>query len=212
MMSLLCAVTAACGDDDKGGAGGSGAASYSAIADRLAKPTGQLAANNAVNVAEEYEKVALTGSGGSGAKQASQMQTFNCPAGGGYTITASGSQQSAQAVLDYNSCCYTAGCCVEGDADWYFATQGGASYSQCGSYDIDYSCAGQSFSLDYSGCLGSNGTWVYVVELGGKTFTVSGTYLNGSGTLEIKDATSTWTCTYNSGSGSCTGSRGNLSF
>lgn len=209
---VVMAMIAACGDDDDGGkGGGSGGGSYSAIADSIAKPTGTLSTSNAVDVAEEFEKNAVAGVGGGQLKQA-QDQKISCPAGGSYTVSASGSQTSSRAEISYDNCCYTAGCCIEGDADWYYAGQAGSTYSFCGDYDLQYACGGQTSSLTYSGCQGTDGKWVLSVRVGDRTYAVSGTYRDGTGTLKITDSKGTWTCTYNKGTGSCTGGGSNFSF
>lgn len=210
VIGVVCALSFACGDDD-GGGGGGGGGSYASIADSIAKPTGMLAQSNAVDVAKEYEKFSGTGAGGDRIEKQTQNMKFTCPSGGSYSVNASGTQSNARAVVSYDGCCYAAGCCMNGGADWYFATQGGTAYSQCGSYDLDYSCSGVTSELKYEGCMGSSGKWVYVVRLAGKTYSVTGNYKNGTGTLEITDAQGKWTCTYNKGSGSCSGA-GSFSF
>lgn len=212
-MSLLLGLAIAaiaCGDDEGGGGGGGG--SYAAIADSLAKPTGMLAQSNALDVAKGFEQVNVTGAGGTRLYQDRATQKQTCPSGGSFTVTASGTQSNARAVVAYDGCCYSAGCCMNGDADWYIATEGGSAYSQCGTYDIDYTCSGQVASLKYSGCMGTNGKWVYVVKVADKTFSVTGSYRSGSGTLTVTDAKGTWTCTYTNNAGSCSGSAGSFSF
>lgn len=208
LMGLVCTVAFACGDDD----GGSGGGSFASIAGSIDKPTGMLAESNALDVAKGFEQVNVTGASGMRLYQDRQSTKQACPSGGSMSVTASGNQSNARAVVAYDGCCYTAGCCMDGDADWYFATAGGTAYNQCGTYDLDYTCSGQTASLKYSGCMGADGKWVYVVKVADKTFSVSGNYRAGSGMLTVTAANGTWTCTYTNNTGSCSGSAGSFSF
>jgi hypothetical protein len=204
---------AGCGGGDKGS--GNGGGSFAAISESLAEPTGTVDETTAGDIGEEFEKVSGTGANGfrdEQIAQSQQTQTVSCPAGGNYTITASGSQSSGRATLDYNSCCYAEGCCTDGSGDWYYSSSQTASYSICGSYDLSSSCGGSEVSLEYSGCMSSDGEWVYSIEVDGETYAVSGSYFGGNGSLEIRGANGTWNCTYSNGTGSCTGSGGNFSF
>jgi hypothetical protein len=212
-LGLLGLGIAGCGGDDNDK--GSGGGSFAAISESLAEPSGTVDATTAADIGEEFGKVSSAGAGGlrnEQVAQSQQTQTMSCPAGGTYTVTASGSESSGRATLDYNSCCYTAGCCTDGSGDWYYSSSQTASYSICGSYNLEYSCEGVEASLEYSGCLSSTGEWVYRVEVDGETYAVSGSYYDGTGTLEIEGANGSWTCTYNNGAGSCTGTGGNFSF
>lgn len=201
----------ACGDDDKEGGGGGG--SYQAIAGALENPTGTLDKGNAVEVADAFENLQENGApAGVRHAQQSQSQTVSCPAGGNYTVDATGDQSSARGVFDYNDCCYEASCCYNGSGNFFFSNDQSAAYSQCFDYNIVLSCDGEDANVDYQGCLDSTGQMAYSVEISGKTFTVSGSYSNGSGSLTITDAAGTWTCTYTDGSGSCTGDGGTLEF
>ena len=207
---LTCAaVLLGCGDDE--GAGG-GSGSYASIAGAVTKPTGMLAQSNALDVAKGFETINVTGAGGSRLYQDRAQQKVNCPSGGSYSVTASGSQSNAHAVIEYDGCCFTAGCCINGDADWYISTKAGEKYMQCGTYDVDYMCSGANAALKYSGCMGTDGKWVYVVKVGDKTFSVTGSYRAGNGMLTITDAQNTWTCTYKNNTGSCTGGGSSFSF
>jgi hypothetical protein len=214
-VSGVCAIWAGCGggDDSEPSSGGG---SFTAIADSIAKPSGQLAASNATDVADEFAKISMTGAAGgrrTTQQAGGQTQEIACTAGGKQTITASGSQSGGHAVIKYDNCCYQASCCFNGGGDWYYAAQAGASYSFCGSYNMTLSCGTEgSASVKYEGCVGMDGKWVYVVRVDGKTFAVTGNYSNGNGTLEITGANGSFSCTYSNHTGSCTGSSGNFSF
>jgi hypothetical protein len=49
---------------------------------------------------------------------------------------------------------------------------------------------------------------MYLVEYEGETYTVSGSFSTGSGSLTISGANGSFTCTYTADAGSCTGSDG----
>jgi hypothetical protein len=196
------------GDDSEPSSGGG---SYSGITESIAKPSGQLEASNASDVADEFSKVNAASPGGQrlSPQQASQKQEMACPSGGKYIMNVSGGQAGGQAIITYDSCCYAASCCFDGSANWYYAAKAGADYSFCGTWNVDLTCGNEGGgSIKYEGCVGMDGKMVYVVRVDGKTFAVTGNYANGSGTLEIKGANGTFTCTYTNHSGSCTSSSG----
>ena len=197
-----------------GGGSSGGGSSYSGIQQSMAHPTGKLASSNANNVANEFEKIDSSAASGRRIKGGtSQSQTVNCPAGGSYSVVASGGQSSGKATLDYNQCCYEASCCIDGSGDWYYSSDSSANYSMCGSYSLTVSCESESGTINYQGCLNSaSGDWTYVITVEGKTYAVSGYYSDGSGELKVTDSTGTYTCTYSQGAGSCTGSGGTFTF
>jgi hypothetical protein len=198
------------GDDNSSG---NAAAGYNNIATSVAHPTGTLAASNANNVAEAYAKIDSAAANGRRLQsETSTSQTVACDAGGSYSVSASGGETAGQATLGYNHCCYTEGCCINGTGTWYYTSQASASYSMCGSYSLTVACDADNGTLNYQGCMSeSGGDWTYVVTVDGKTYSVSGTYSSGSGTLKITDSKGTYTCTYSQGTGSCTGA-GSFSF
>jgi len=113
--------------------------------------------------------------------------------------------------MDYDDCCFEAGCCASGDGTMYYNAEAGSStseYAFCATFDMDYTCEGSSATLDYSGCYGIGGEAVFLIEVNGESFAVSSSRTGASGSLEIRGANGTWTCTYNDGSGSCTSSGG----
>lgn len=203
--SLMCVVWAGCGGDDKPKGG-----SFGAIADAIENPTGTLAAENATDVADEFEKIAAGSSGGLRSEQSQGEQTIACGAGGDQTVKADSSGKSAK--ISFNDCCQQADCCLNGGGTWYFPGQsGGGEYQYCADYSVTASCGGGDQKITYEGCMGSGG-WTYVIEISGDTFAVSGSYSGGNGTLTIKGANGTFSCTYTSGAGSCTGDGGDFTF
>ena len=211
---LLTAVFTGCGGDDDNGSSGGG--SFSSIASAIESPTGTVDEDTAPEVGVEFEKVAQADIAGGMRQDAQTAQSggsgsFDCPAGGSISGVGSGDQSSGHTTASYNDCCFTAGCCVDGSADFYYSTEQGADYSMCGSYDLSYSCEGTTANLAYEGCIGTMGQ-LYVIEVDGETYTVSGTYANGSGSLEIRGANGSWDCTYSNGGGSCTGTGGSFDF
>lgn len=191
-------------DDDKGGGGGS----YEAVAESIANPTGTLDATNARGVAEEFEQLSTANPGGTRQLQAqSGSTTIPCSGGGDITATGSGSQSSGSVVAVYNACC-EGGCCTDGTADTHVSAAGDATYTACISYDITAECAGVSTSVQFDGCIGASGSFVYVIDIEGQTFAVTGAVSSGTGTLEITGANGTFTCTYADYAGTCTDSAG----
>jgi hypothetical protein len=211
---VLGLTAAACGgDDDKGTSGRS--ASYQDISASLAEPSGTVDADTAGDIGDEFEKVSgAAPAAGLRDDQVAQSNSFTqeCDAGGSISASGSSTESSGRATYSYDNCCFTAGCCVDGDGSIYYSSTAGSSYSYCGSFDVDATCGGSTSSVSYSGCVGTDGEWVYRIEMGGETYAVSGTYSNGNGTLEITGDNGTFTCTYTNHSGSCTGSGGNFSF
>ncbi len=202
-----------CGGGDDGDSRGG---SFSSIQSAIESPTGTVDATTAPDVGVEFEKVAEVDVA-SGMRrdaqtaQASSSGSVDCPAGGSINVTGTGNESSGEASVSYASCCVTEGCCIDGNADVYYSTEQDAAYLSCGSYDLTYSCEGSTAALTYEGCLGSMGQ-VYVIEVAGLTYTVSGYYSDGSGSLEIRGANGTWTCTYSGDGGSCTGTGSSFDF
>jgi hypothetical protein len=206
-------VLVACGSDDPKPAP---RGSYAAVANKVANPTGTLSAANAVSVAEAYEQIETSGASGKRIQGGSQTSTqqYPCPEGGSYSMTANSDGSSGSADVKYDNCCYSAGCCMNGNAQLFFSTSTTTtdSYSLCETYNISLACGDDSGTLAFDGCMGSSGEWTYVVTVDGKTYSISGTYTGGSGTLTITDSKDTWTCTYSDGTGSCTGTSGTITF
>lgn len=205
---LVSGVLAACGDDGGSGVGGS----YASIAGAIEAPSGTVDASSAATIGDEFEKLSGANLAGGMREDAQVAQTTSgteaCDAGGSVSYSGSGNESSGSARGTFDSCCFTAGCCTDGSMDMYYSSEQGAEYMFCGSYDLSYSCEGVDADVTFSGCFGTSGEWVYVVEVNGETYAVSGTYSDGNGTLEIRGENGTWTCTYTDGSGECTGSGG----
>jgi hypothetical protein len=203
---------AGCGGDD----GGSGGGSFTSIASAIESPSGTVDETTAPEVSAEFEKVSqvsLAGSTGSVEKAQSTSGTQSCPAGGSFNVEGRGNESSGEATISYDDCCFIEDCCFDGGADMYFSSRDGAAeYTYCASYDLDYSCEGTSATLAFDGCFGTTGELIYVIEVDGETYSVSGDYAAGSGMLEIRGVNGTWNCTYSNGGGRCSGSGDSFTF
>lgn len=204
--SVLGLLAAACGGDDDGGGGGSRPQSYQAIAESIASPSGTVDESTVGDIGEEFEKISAAPAGGVRDDQVAQSNTYTqeCTGGGSISVNASGNESAANISYAYNNCC-EAGCCMDGSGTAYYSEATSADFTFCGSYDLDMTCDGSSTSVDFSGCVGSDFQWSYLITVDGESYAVSGSYSDGDGTLEIRGANGTWTCTYTDGSGSCTG-------
>lgn len=195
-----------------GGGGSKVGGSYASIASAIDSPSGTVDSSSVVNVGEEFEKLSATNLASGMRRDAAVGQsssgTLDCPAGGSISFSGSGNESSGRARGSYDNCCFEAGCCTDGTADMYYSSDSSAEYTYCGSYDLSYSCEGVSADVAFNGCFGTTGEWVYVIEVDGESFAVSGNYADGNGTLEIRGENGTWTCTYTNDSGSCSGTGG----
>jgi len=214
-LGLSAGVVACSSDDSDGGKG----PSFDAMASTLESPTGTVSASSVGPVAAEFEKVSQTSLGGYQAAprstQATQdMSASICTAGGSAQMTQSGGQSQGSVAIEFSDCCVDASCCYDGSENILYSDGSGtASYSVCYDYDLTASCSGETASLSFAGCLdASSGMMAYSVTVDGETFTVSGSYSGGSGTLTITGANGSWECTYTNDSGSCTGTGGDFTF
>jgi len=194
-----------------GGGGGNKPGSYNDISASFAHPTGTLAATNADAVAMAY--ASSKSSAGSSPVAGRRLDSTSsaaavtqaCPAGGNISIDVG--QATAAAVSEswtYNNCCETAGCCLNGGGNIYYAATGTAAGSYCESYQITGTCSSLPVAENFSTCTnGSTGEVSYLIQVGGQTFVVSGSYSNGTGTLTITDKTGTYSCTYSGDHGTC---------
>ncbi|HEU4578396.1 MAG TPA: hypothetical protein VFS67_09085 [Polyangiaceae bacterium] len=195
------------------GCGGSGKAdSFGSITDEISKPTGTVDESTAGKVGEKFEAASKSSAQGvrdddQTAASGSATITTSCSAGGSITISGSGNQSSGKATTKFDKCCFTEGCCTSGNGTSYYSSDQSAAYQYCASYDLDYSCEGTSASLEYQGCFGA-GKAVFLIDVDGDSYAVSGSRSGGSGTLEITGANGKWTCTFSSGSGSCSSTSG----
>lgn len=207
--SVLGLLAAACGGDDEGG-GNASPRSYQAITESMAEPSGTVDQSTAGDIGEEFEKISAAPAGGIRDDQVAQQggnYTEQCTGGGSISVSASGNESAANVSYAYNDCCQ-AGCCMDGSGTAYYASATNAAFTYCGSYDLDMTCDGASSSVNFSGCFGSDFKWSYLITVDGETYSVSGSYTDGDGTLDIRGANGTWTCVYTDGSGSCTGTGG----
>jgi hypothetical protein len=147
---------------------------------------------------------------------ASAAQSISQPCANGGTISVTVNQASANSVSEnfsYNNCCESADCCFNGGGDLYYSGTSSATASFCENFHVTAVCSGQSVVENFSLCQdGTTGTISYLVEVGGESFAVSGSYSNGNGTLTISGANGSFTCTYTNDAGSCTGTSGSFSF
>ena len=194
------------------GCGGDGKPdSYSSITQEISKPTGTVDQASAAKIGEKYEAASKTPAMGvrddNQTADASASITRSCPSGGNFTFTGSGNESNGRATTKYNDCCYSEGCCLDGNGTIYYASAQSSEFTFCANYDMDSSCAGTSVSLAYSGCLSASGM-VLLIDVDGDSYAVTGSRSNGTGSLEITGANGKWTCTFSSGSGSCSSSAG----
>lgn len=189
------------------GGGNSGAAGYtslSALTGAMEAPTGTVDATTAVGVAAEFENSMTNGNYG-GIRQKSQAQSgsANCSGGGSISVNV-----SEEHVFGRYNNCNEAGCVMNGTLNMFLTDS--TAWSTCMSYDLAVACEGQAaVSATFSGCIDiGTGSYTYLVEYDGLTYTVSGSYSAGSGTLTISGENGTFTCTYTEDAGTCTASTG----
>ncbi|MEY2930738.1 MAG: hypothetical protein RL033_1487 [Pseudomonadota bacterium] len=205
----LMGVAMGCGDDED-------PPSYGSIAKGLDAPTGTVDATTAAQVGEKYlsaneNRVGFGVRDDQVGQSGSTNVQLDCPSGGSYKVSGSGNQSSGTVNIDYDDCCFEAGCCASGDGTMYYNAQNSSAasaYSFCASFDMNYSCRGDTASLEYSGCYGAGGEAILLIEVDGKSFAVSSSRTGASGSLEIRGANGTWTCSSNAGSGTCSSSTG----
>jgi len=201
------------------GGGSSKPASYADISASFAHPTGTLAATNADTVAKAYQ-TSLSAQGASPLgqrleqKSSAVSETIACNSSGSISVNVA--QASSSAISEnwtYNNCCETAGCCYNGTGDLYYAAAGTAAGSFCESVKLTGTCSAVPIAENFSLCEdGTTGMIGYLIEVDGETFSVSGSYSNGNGTLTITGKNGSFTCTYTNDTGSCTGTGGTFSF
>lgn len=180
------------------------------IAGAIESPTGTLDESSAGDVARAFEEsngVPTSGRRDDGVAVA-QATGVPCGTSGNISVNADSSGESFD--ISYDSCC-EATCCFDGTATGFVDTSGSGTYSACYEYDLSASCDGSNIDYDFSFCSGVNGI-VYSIEVNGDTFSVSGSTVNGTGTLTVTGENGTFTCEYTEYSGSCTGDSGTFSF
>lgn len=200
--------------------------SMSEIVGELKTPTGTVDATSAKEIGVELEKQLTSSSGLNGEREdirsKAQAESAACPNGGSLSASQSGDQNNGYLEGHYNNCCLAPDCCFNGSLNVFYDASS-ADYTTCVDYDLSFSCSVDSGSgpvassgdIDIAMCLSANassGSYVYLIEVNGLSYRVSGTVAGGSGTLEITGANGTYSCTYTSGSGTCTGTSGTFSF
>jgi len=210
-IGLIAIAGVGCGGGGSKGGGGS----YNAVMASFAHPTGTLAATNAVAVAQAYQTSQTSGLGTAAGERLDQKSSpisgsMACPAGG--TETYDLEEASASAISEswtYANCCSSAGCCYNGSGDLFYSAAGTTATAFCESFQLTGTCQSLPVNANYSICEdGTTGTINYLVQVGGQTFAVSGSYSAGYGTLTITDMNGTFTCSYSADHGSCSGGVG----
>lgn len=211
--SVISLAFVSCGSDDDGGGGGG--VDADALAAELSSPSGEIAdGDGAQGVGAAFGDVLSNQAGAAGQRRGgidcsgamSADYSCTCSGGGSFDVSVSGSQAAYEATFDYNACCISAAdCCYNGSGSVAGTSDTGAEFTQCGSYDIDLECGGNSSSFQYSYCLGAGGVQWYLVTYESETFAVSGSYTEGvGGTWSVRDSNTTWNCVEDStGAGCC---------
>lgn len=219
LFGLVASVLCACGDSggssdsgsssDSGGSGSSSDSDSNAVFDNkdslnsaMESPTGIVSETTAKLVADRMAEASssMAGKGSaapSGIREKAQEQngsdTIDCENGGTIDIESSETQET----LTYNDC-QMAGCTLNGSEVAFPDPD-----QICVSVKVNEVCGDESTDIASSSCTSMDGTVVYLVDVEGDTFQVSGTYSDGDGELTITGANGTFTCTYVDGGGTC---------
>jgi hypothetical protein len=206
-----------------------GGPSMDSISSEMKTPTGTVDSTSVKAVGAKFEEQLagqsqLPAFGGErdDVGQKTQAQSISCPAGGSLDASGSGSQTDGQTHASYKNCCFVENCCFDGALDVFYDS-GNADFSACFDYDVSFNCAlsvgettaATSGALQFSACVSVSGTasgYVYLVEVEGLTYRVSGSISSGSGSIDITGVNGSFSCTYTNGSGSCSGTSGNFTF
>ncbi len=194
------------------GESGEQATSTENIALQLQQPTGTVDASTAMQVAEAFAAADTSGLDGSRTySQSIQTSNLACESGGTMSASGTADESGGDMSMVYDNCCVQ-DCCYVGTAVVVYGKADEGSYSYCASFEMAYSCNGRDELADYATCAQTDGTVAYSVKVGDTTFTVTGSYADGSGALTISGANGTWYCSYSEAAGSCTGPGGEFSF
>jgi len=195
------------------GGGGSPAAGFTTAASlqsAMAHPTGTVSAETAVGVAAAFQDGSTTPLP-AGIRSKTQAQSGSEPCTEGGSITYNVNENMIQ--MAFNNC-GEGGCVENGTYNMLINSATETDVSACFSMDFSAVCAGEGTGdVQFSGCLEVNANtgvseFMYLIEYEGDTFTVSGNYSAGSGTLTITGENGSFTCTYAADAGSCSGSDG----
>lgn len=220
MGSVAALGLAACGGG--GGSKATGFTSGAALQSAMNSPTGTVEPETVGGIAKAFQASNESDGPAFGIRQKKQpqqsgSQTQECASGGSMTVsgTVNGDVYDIKAQL--NNCDEGTGCKLNGSiAIFGSASEADEEFTGCFSYDVSGVCtdaletgASGSVSLQFSGCIDTaSGSFVYLIEYEGETYTVSGSYSDGSGTLTITGANGSWTCTFTDDAGSCESSAG----
>ncbi len=210
---------AGCGS---GGPGGS--VDFNALHAQYTSPTGTLTgATDVKSVASQYSTNQKTGSGiplgtqsvrpaAAGSLRAQNLTgsfSVSCPGGGSMSVAdATSSASGEQASIDYSNCVYTSGALT----DTINGTMSFADYTSppmeifSGTLTVRLDPPGTTENVNLNFAL-VDGVMKFSVTVGDGTILVSenGSWdaTTDSGTLSIQDRVTTWTCTLESGKGTC---------
>jgi hypothetical protein len=204
------AALAAVGCGGGGGSPATGFTSAASLQSAMAHPTGTVSAETAVGVAAAFQDGSTTPLP-AGVRSKTQAQSGSEPCTNGGAINYSANSNMVQ--MSFSNCA-EGGCVSNGTYNMLISSATETEVSACFAMDISSVCASEgSASAQFSGCMEVNAEtgsfeYNYLIEYEGETYTVSGNYSSGGGTLVITGANGSFTCTYAADAGSCTGSDG----
>lgn len=209
LVSGLAFGAVACGG---GGSPATGFSSVESLQNAMAAPTGTVSAESAMGVAAAFEDSSSTELP-AGIRQKAQAQSASgsepCTEGGSISYSAS----ETMVQMKFNGC-GEGGCVTNGTYNMLIDSATETSVSSCFSFDATVTCPAEgSVNAQFSGCMDIDSTagsfeFIYLIEYEGETYTVSGNYSSGAGTLTITGANGSFTCDYAGETGSCTSSTG----
>jgi hypothetical protein len=195
-----------------------GSADFTALYAQYTKPTGTLAKTDLSTVTSAFDKdqtqTSIPVSGASlhaGGGLRTQDITENCTDGGSFDIgSLSSSTTGEQATITYSSCSYGAGESVTGTISFAEWTSPEEILIYSGTLDVTAGGKTDDVTLDFA-LVNGDYSWSVTLASGGNVL-VSGSgdwdASTDTGMFTVTDSTTTWTCTWNKGSGTCTGADG----
>lgn len=180
--------------------------SFESLVASLESPTGVVSADSVVDVAHAYEQALLAPISAFRAFYGGGDDAAVCPSGGSINVESDTRRRRQSATITYDNCCVEIDVCLDGEIGQYYSSESSAAYQYCASYDLSVTAAylGGVFWLRSTVCLSVSGLSLYGIDIESGTFTVSGDYYAGEGTLEIRGDNGAWSCTFRDDHGSCT--------